>query len=652
MSFTLDRLFGGVLLSALLFGCSQDRLTPPEHPPGEHLSVTRSTADIPSDPHRPPEYVRGDPGGTPPHVAGVVRVYQDEQPWTNANRAHVTLLEIGKVLGEDYFIHPLIDLQAGIPPGTRLVIITSNSKGEAQQRDRQNHPAAQAALADFLRGGGHLIVDMGDNLINGGFIAPGATGTPDRIFPDPDLCSRAFLTPEAQGHPFRTAWHTITDDDVRNTLYCYIAHGNLQQGITLPADHTRLAVAIFGGIPRLVMAEYCFEGRGRVILETLTKEFSGWHPFTPTPAQWGTPFMRNLFAYGLSEAAACDPPPPGVQIHQVYSGLPPRASGTIHLEDASVFVEILDIMSLGWSPSQERPGVGDVRLGPSFETGTPAEWFEVRDLNMDGKLDVRLRWSLPQLIDHGHLGPETTRIEVWGRNPTTGEIFRGEAEVEIIGPDLVVLWNNGPFVTHPGAGAGGADVSMASSGAHDELGSNVRHAPPAPHFRLADDFTVPAGGWTVRRVVTYGFEFDFAVPNWTRANLNLRSGSAEGPIVASATTTNWQWSGVYRVHNGLGNLGNSDRPIYEIRFNFTDLELAPGTYWIDWQVEGGFGGWGNYVMQPPLTPGGANTVTVLGNGRWLRGGTWHPTLTAPGAEIPFKVLGAGTPASAPTADRH
>ena len=60
-----------------------------------------------------------------------------------------------------------------------------------------------------------------------------------------------------------------------------------------------------------------------------------------------------------------------------------------------------------------------------------------------------------------------------------------------------LLYDNGPLVNQPGVGAGGADVSAL----HDGLNTlGAGHALSAG-FRVADDFTIPAGEtWTIEDV--------------------------------------------------------------------------------------------------------------------------------------------------------
>jgi hypothetical protein len=325
-----------------------------------------------------------------------------------------------------------------------------------------------------------------------------------------------------------------------------------------------------------------------------------------------------------------------VEIDNVYSGLPARDPGEIYLVDDYVFVEILDVEQ--YLPRPASPG--DVRIGSSYANGTPAEDFQILDINNDGNRDIRLWWSIDELENDGNLTAFTTSLTVWGMDPTTGDLYRGDAEVEVFPPEPGdVLWNNGGIITHPGGGTGpiaGANVSM-SDPIFNTAGSNVRHFPPDPHFRVADDFDVPAGGWTVGSVVTHAYQTG-GVPAWTSANMNIRSGGPQGTIVASATTTNWQFTGIYRTFNGV--LNDANRPVYALSFDFGTLNLDAGNYWIDWQVEGGASGWAPFVTEPDPT-GGSNTSTVFGNGQQLTPLGWEPLLEAPGAETPFLVLEPG-----------
>ena len=270
----------------------------------------------------PPDYTTGASVGTGAVAAmigsPVIRTYKRTNAWFGENRDHATLLALGKVVGTDYFVHPLTDLALGIPAGTTVALMTSNGAGDPVASTEQSAVAAQATLAAFLSAGGVVIVDMGDNDGANGFRAPGAVGTPTLIFPS--VQHDATFTAAAAGndatlgtaddHPIVRGPDGLagTADDLTNSnidACCYVAHGNLVDGITLPPSATILATAIFNGVAKPVLAEYCFQG-GRVILDTFTKEFIG---AQPAGTNGPTNFMRSLFSYALSDAALCNRAP-------------------------------------------------------------------------------------------------------------------------------------------------------------------------------------------------------------------------------------------------------------------------------------------------------------------------------------------------------
>lgn len=227
----------------------------------------------------------------------VIRVYENFIPWFGTNRNNATLLYLGKVLGVDYFIHPMSDLAGGIPSNTNVILISSNSEGDLSTALQQNDPAAQANLEEFTQKGGVLIVDMGSNLVGAGFIAPGSTGTPNsEIKPDP--VDKATLTPEALTSPFVNGPIILDNDKIDLSSGYWIAHGNLEEGITLPDDATVLMTATFGGVEKPILAEYCY-GSGKIILDTITKEYFGQQPSGVGPSN----ILTNLFAYALSPSA-------------------------------------------------------------------------------------------------------------------------------------------------------------------------------------------------------------------------------------------------------------------------------------------------------------------------------------------------------------
>lgn len=232
-----------------------------------------------------------------PLLKGIIRVYQDDIPWSN--RTNATLLSLGKILGVDYFIQPLSDLSLGIPCDTTVVLISSNSNGNLNSAIEERLPMAQQNLECFVRGGGVLIVDLARNGINAGYLTPGSEGIPDLVFPDIAEAYKLFLTKKSYCTTFVNGpTLTLTPNNISmDPTTRYSAHGNLVDGITIPKRAEILMSAIFNGIKKPVLAYY-YLGDGFVILDTITKEFYG-----QAPTGYGaTNIITNLifFAYHLS----------------------------------------------------------------------------------------------------------------------------------------------------------------------------------------------------------------------------------------------------------------------------------------------------------------------------------------------------------------
>lgn len=183
------------------------------------------------------------------------------------------------------------------------------------------------------------------------------------------------------------------------------------------------------------------------------------------------------------------------------------------------------------------------------------------------------------------------------------------------------------FVTSANAGAGGAPVSaiqgdlgMTLFGAGSQIGSNNW---------VAEDFTVPAQGWSITTVRFYTYQ-SFP-PSTTSTITDLRvqvfSGAPGGTLVAGDAATNrlasTTWTGIYRVTNTT--LTNTDRPVMEVVGQFDPpINLTiPGTYWIAWSL-------GGTLASGPWTP--PQTVvgqTVTGNCQQsLAGGAFAQLLDA------------------------
>lgn len=213
-----------------------------------------------------------------------------------------------------------------------------------------------------------------------------------------------------------------------------------------------------------------------------------------------------------------------------------------------------------------------------------------------------------------------------------------------------VLWDNGPIVTHPGQGDGGADVSMASVEVNSG-GANASNAETKDgNFRVADDFLVSGGAWNIDSISVnvYATNGDPNKPPFTDFNANIWDGppGVDGSNIVATSTgfENLEWTGVYRVFNGAGNLGSTARAIMQVDLLFDDLSLEPGFYWVDWQADTETSAWANYVMDVnPNDPD--DPITRGGNARQLIATGWVD-LTVGDAEaspdFPFVVTGSSS----------
>jgi PKD repeat protein len=205
------------------------------------------------------------------------------------------------------------------------------------------------------------------------------------------------------------------------------------------------------------------------------------------------------------------------------------------------------------------------------------------------------------------------------------------------------LYSSGPFKTHFGTGLQGADESWLQSNLLlDSYGFGNQMS---LNFRLADHFTVPPGEtWNIQGIDFFGYQTGSSTSS-TLMSLNLQiwqgTPGAGGTVIWGDTSTNqlgnsW-WTGTYRVLDTESGMA-TDRPIM-ILGTGANLSLPPGTYWLDWQVDGDPGFSGPWV--PPITiMGQTSTGGALqsqdGGSNWAPvadGGTGTPQ------GLPFDIYG-------------
>jgi subtilisin-like proprotein convertase family protein len=183
-------------------------------------------------------------------------------------------------------------------------------------------------------------------------------------------------------------------------------------------------------------------------------------------------------------------------------------------------------------------------------------------------------------------------------------------------PDAV-LYDNGPLVTHPGGGAGGADASalqtalgLTTYGAGNQM---------AAGNRVADDFTVTGGGWFINTMTFFGYQTGSGTTStFTALNLRIWDGPpnlGSSNVVFGDTTTNRlassTWANMYRVLDT--GLLDTARPVMA-NVATVNTFLPAGTYWVDWQADG-------TLASGPWAP----PISILG--QTTTGNAWQFTST-------------------------
>ncbi len=204
---------------------------------------------------------------------------------------------------------------------------------------------------------------------------------------------------------------------------------------------------------------------------------------------------------------------------------------------------------------------------------------------------------------------------------------------QVLGVDMV-LYDNGPIVTHPGGGSGGLDASYLQA----TLGLNIfgfGHA-VSSGYRVADDFEVTDPlGWDITTISFFAYQTGSTTTS-TINQVNLRiwdgpPGDAGSTIVFGDTTTNRlsasAFADVYRVLDTAPT--DTTRPVMENSVT-VGIHLDPGTYWLDWQTGG------TLASGPWAVPISIVGQTTTGNGLQFNptGSTWSPAIDTGTAAAP------------------
>lgn len=155
--------------------------------------------------------------------------------------------------------------------------------------------------------------------------------------------------------------------------------------------------------------------------------------------------------------------------------------------------------------------------------------------------------------------------------------------------------------------------------------------------RVADDFTVGGDGVFVDSIAVFGAVLDTAPPiaPMTGGLIEIRSGSATGTVVATGTFDFSTGTSIYRHLTGSP---NDNYQVQRVMFNFPQVYLKPGTYWIVYNITNSSI---PTVVAPYLTKVGAST-TPGANARFLTvAGGWQPINDVGGPQdLPFWIQGS------------
>ncbi|HYE61740.1 MAG TPA: hypothetical protein VD997_07065 [Phycisphaerales bacterium] len=156
-----------------------------------------------------------------------------------------------------------------------------------------------------------------------------------------------------------------------------------------------------------------------------------------------------------------------------------------------------------------------------------------------------------------------------------------------------LLFDNGTFVTHPGAGPDGTDNSVTETGTAISLGNDPTTANGA--LMIAESFTATAA-WQLSEL--YFYEVQSQVASNLHTDFRFPAAFVQifdadprlgGVVIAGDLTTNrlrgGMWTRCWRLSSS--GAASNTRPIFQVEIDMTWAPvLQPGTYWVGVSVEG------------------------------------------------------------------
>lgn len=186
------------------------------------------------------------------------------------------------------------------------------------------------------------------------------------------------------------------------------------------------------------------------------------------------------------------------------------------------------------------------------------------------------------------------------------------------------------FVTGPRLPSGYYSEVQAPNVA---LGASIGNATS----RVGDDYVVGGNGVFVDSIAVFAAVFDNTSPLalMTGGAMEIRSGSVNGTVVGTGTFDFATSTSIYRHATGAP---NSNYQVQRIMFNFPQVYLKPGTYWITYNVSNSAI---PTVLAPFLTKVGSPT-TPGANARFQSAAAgWNPIVDSGNPQdLPFWVQGS------------
>ncbi|KAB2966320.1 MAG: hypothetical protein F9K18_05765 [Thermoanaerobaculia bacterium] len=439
--------------------------------------------------------------------------------------------------------------------------------------------------------------------------APGTTSGPAAPYPASVTFAGAPTAPGTVTVELRGISHTFPDD------LDFLLEG--------PGGQTLVFMSDVGGGNAIVDIDLTIDDAAAAILPDSTQISAG--SWQPSNVIAGDPFAAPAPAgpYGNAAPAGTD------TLASVFGGLDPNGTWNLWIvDDAGGDVGELDEWCLNL-----RTDLGQATASDSATVNI-----------LDPQIDVTPA-SLSSTLEPGTAEDQPLTIQNTGGAPLDWAI--DEAPAALARVPTAVLHDNGPLVTHPGGGAGGADASALQTA----LGMTIfgyGHQISANN-RVADDFTVPGPTpWNVDTITFFAYQTgstttstinDVRVQIWDgipgAAGSNVVFGDLVTNRLASST-----WTNAYRVTDTT--ITDSARPIMA---NVVTIgtTLPPGTYWLDWFC-------GGTLASGPWAP----PVTILGStgsGNAMQstaGGAFAPLIDVGPQDFPFVIEGTSSLCSTPS----